>query len=70
MKLTEFAGKNPTTTGSKPWYQMHLTDAQIKEVVKGYRSGIPKTTIAKWLKSEGHSDVTTGKIDTLIEREA
>lgn len=65
MNLDAFANTESVKTGYRAWWAS-LPEDVVAEVVVGYRGGIPKATIVRWLKSEGY-DATINKLNRLIE---
>jgi hypothetical protein len=68
MDLNKFADGNPISPGVKSWWSQ-LPQETRDEVLAGYRSGIPKSTIVDWLQGNGHPEATINKLQTGLKSE-
>lgn len=59
MSLAEFAAKDTTKTGTQCWLCGIPERAEAEE---GYRSGVKKATITRWLKTLYPDEATDNKV--------
>jgi hypothetical protein len=65
MNLHEYADANKVPNAKEPWWTS-LPLEIVHQVLEGYATGIPKATIVRWLKAEGHTGATVNKLNTLL----
>ena len=62
QSLTEYAEANPPRRRNGTWMETNLPPDVLEQCIEGWRTGLRATTLERWLKSEGYSEVTSSRI--------
>jgi hypothetical protein len=70
MSLAEYAKKDRVKTGYTAWRELNDENKLAwGEAVKGFKSGIAASVVARWLQNEKQCPLTDATIRTQLARE-
>jgi hypothetical protein len=70
MSLADYAKKDKVKTGYTAWRELNDANKTAwNEAVKGFKSGIAASVVARWLQNEKGCPLTDATIRTQLARE-